>query len=33
MPAPLCLMLDDAARAELEACFDATTDAETRMRY
>jgi hypothetical protein len=33
MPAPLRLTLDDAAQAELEACFEATTDAETRTRY
>ncbi len=33
MPAPLRLTLDDAARAELEDRFEATTDAETRTRY
>jgi transposase len=33
MPAPLRLTLDDAARAEPEDRFEATTDAETRTRY
>jgi transposase len=33
MPAPLRLTLDDAARAALEDRFEATSDAETRLRY
>jgi transposase len=33
MPAPIRLDLDEAARSELARRFDATADAETRMRY
>ena len=33
MPAPLCLRLDEVARAELADRFEATDDAETRLRY
>ena len=33
MPAPLRLRLDEAARAEVADRFEATDDAETRLRY
>ena len=33
MPAPVRVVLSDAARAELIARFNATRDAETRLRY
>jgi transposase len=33
MPAPLRLRLDEVARAEVAERFEATDDAETRMRY
>src|SRR5262249_21279312 len=33
MPAPLRVALSPAARAQVRAAFDATRDAETRLRY
>ena len=33
MPAPLRLTLDEAARTELEGCYEAARDAESRTRY
>jgi transposase len=33
MPAPVRVILTDAARAEVVACFNATRDADARLRY